>query len=150
MLDLFPTKYFQKESDYKPLWDILNLLKRRDQSEKRGFKLKDLETEASQGVSCNQLLVFFLLKLSSLCNHDEASSEFLQETAIMLVLIRKFLNEKGYIFLSGEESSFGPKSNTASEFCSNKNNNISVLMVDGALGSFFYEFYPCYLSNVLR
>ena len=83
-----------------------------------------------------------------MCSLDEPSKIFVQELTIVMSLLRKFLNEKGYQL--GQEGSFSHKPSQAVEYCSNKNNSISVLMADTALGSFFYENFPCYFSNILR
>jgi hypothetical protein len=77
--------------------------------------------------------------------HEEGSERsFLEEGIIIVCLIRKFLNQKGYR-LAGAD--FNSAANYP-EYCSIKKNSVAVL-AEG-LDEFFYESFPCYLSNILR
>lgn len=148
LLDNFPIKDFQTESEVRPVYEVLTNLRKREISDKKLVKFKDLEEESRQGASCNQLFAYFLIRLISVCNNDEATKTFIQEAVILLCLLRKFLNEKG--FQLSQDGNFTHKPSYQVEFCSAKNNQLRVLASNTALSSFFYEYYPCYLSNVLR
>lgn len=148
LLTIFPKDSFAAESEYKSILDILVQLEKRENSDRRAWKIRDLETEASQGASCNQLFAYFILKLALICGTDQASIIFVQEACIMVCLLRKYLNQKGYQL--NQEGNFNHKPSLDAEYCSGKNNPVSVLTTDAGLSSFFYEFFPCYFSNLLR
>lgn len=148
LLEIFPSKDFQAESDYKPIFEVLAQLRKKETTERRQVKIKDLEADISQGATCNQLFAYFLLKFALNCGQDESLRVFIQEASIVMCLLRRFLNEKGYQL--SQEGNFTHKPNQVVEYCSGKNNSIKVLTTESGLSSFFYEWYPCYLSNVLR
>ena len=127
---------------------MLTQIRRKENTDRKLVRVKDLEAEISQGVTCNQLFAYFLLKLAFNCGQDDYSKVFLEEATIVMCLLRRFLNEKGYQL--SQEGNFNHKPNQIVEYCSGKNNNIIVLSTESGLGSFFYEFYPCFLTNILR
>lgn len=148
MVQVFPKDCFAAESEYKSILDILVQLEKRESSDRRPWRIRDLEAEAGQGASCNQLFAYFILKLALVCGTDAASVNFIQEAILVICLLRKYLNEKGYQL--NQEGNFNHKPSLDAEYCAGKNNPISVLTADTGLSSFFYEYFPCYFSNLLR
>lgn len=149
MLEKFPARELQSESDYKPVLDVLGQLRRREQHDRRSLKMKDLENELSQqGTTCNQLIAYFLYKLATYCSREDNALYFMQESILAMLILRKFLNEKGYQLT--QMGSFMHKPQNGTEFCSNKTSNFSVLLENNNLGRFLLEYYPCYLSSVVR
>lgn len=149
MIEKFPTRELHSESDYKPVLDVLGQLRRREQHDRKNLKMKDLESELSQhGTTCNQLIAYFLYKLATYCSREENALYFMQESILVLLILRKFLNEKGYQL--AQMGGFMHKPLNGTEFCSNKTNNFSVLLENNNLGRFLLEYYPCYFSSVVR
>lgn len=148
VLELFPTKQFQHESEYKPILDCLVDLKKKIGADKKGQKYRDLDLPTNQSLTINNILAHFIARFGMSCTpiscQQQNEPSFFEEVIIVVCLIRKFLNEKGYRLANTEGSSVA----NYPEYCSIKKNSIEVL-TEG-LEEFFFESYPCYLSNILR
>lgn len=111
-------------------------------------KYRDLDLPTTQNISINCILAHFIgrlgMSLPSIDDKYQNERRFLEEAIIVVCLVRKFLNEKGYRLAGAEGSSAA----NYPEYCSIKKNTVDVL-VQG-LDEFFYESYPCYWSNILR
>ena len=144
LLDIFPKKEFQHESDYKPLFDHLLELRKKEQFERKIYKSKDFDLLGKEGLTCDMVFACFLGKLASNCCQDDQAKTFLNEAVIIVSLMRKLLNDRGYLVsqLSSEEK------NQTQEFCQLSQDKISIIIE--LLPEFLFELFPCYLSNILR
>ena len=126
--------------------EILFELSNKENIEKRPLKIRDLEEDAEQSLSCNHYFAYFLVKISFMCNLDDSSRLFVQEATIIICLLRKFLNEKGYELAKKQNKS--QATNPLTDYCSGSNNHIEIITY--GLSQFYYEIFPYYLSNILR
>jgi hypothetical protein len=144
LLASFPTKQFRAESEFKPILEGIQEFRKRLSNERRMPSLKDLDLQIANGVSCNKILAYFLVRLSVACGSDRLSRLFLEEAIIVICMVRRFLNERGYKLFESEIQACLSNS----EYCAVKKNPIDVFVV--GQGEFFFEFFPCYLSQSLR
>lgn len=144
LLGIFPTKQFRTETEFKPILEYIQELKKRLWNEKRYLRLKDFDMNTSQGVPCNKIFAFFAIRLSLTCSTDRSARKFMEEVIIILCLFRRFLNDRGYKFCKTDlhPGLINP------EYCSSKRNPIQALL-DGQ-SEFFLDCFPCYLSHILR
>ena len=150
-MEVFPTKQFQHESEFKGILDFLIDLKKKLGQERRGQRYKDIELPTNQSMCINSIFAYFIARLGMSIplltypiNEEGLERNFLEESIIIVCLVRKFLNEKGYSLAGVDLNSV----TNYPEYCSIKKNSVEVL-IDG-LDEFFYESFPCYLSNILR
>lgn len=140
--ECFPKTFYQKESDYKSLYDSIRYMITCEDYQDQETKDRIYILDNKDTLNINIILANFIDAIGSFLSQGDNEINFIREVIMVVNMLRRLLNERGNEDVKEESSRELP------EYCNDKHNKINKLV--NFIDLFFNETFPCYMSDILE